>query len=674
MQKPLPRIQPQLVSNFPVYDLSGGLNDSTNQVTLANNEIFGGYNMILNDVGKWVSRGMHVKAGQLLGIGTSAALTTDDLLGIYYAPQLQKLLCATKSDLWTFQTNTWTAQAQSLTSTNPSSFWEVNGKIYYVNKTDGTRNYNGSAWTAMPNFPVTSAASTDQPSGITSFKERLIAWNTVTNPKRIYYSDAGAETCGASNYFDVAESVQFCMPMFDDFLLIFTTNHIYRINSFIFTGTAYDPDRIDEISYGIGSNSPASIVKIGGLVYFTASDGNIMTTDGVQVIDISGKIKNTIATTATFSWACGFKKYYICSSGSGRNMMVYNTERKIWSTLQTFSSVSDNTTPLGIGISYMTNAAGIIYAAGYNTGGQTFKIFTGGGESTFAPTDVTDCTSDEEVVLADYLLNKDSDTAITASTTVRAAQSFSVTAVSTGDCTLDAVDIFLKKNSGTTTNLTVRIETNNAGVPSGTLVDASATGTITAFSTATYSYKRVTFNSTFSLSANVTYWIVLKHTTEGSGDSSYHWGADATSPTYTSGNAATYGSGTWTAVAGTDQLFRVWIIRGPIYSLITKTYFLGDPQRYKKIKKAYIDVDVRSQASTGYSSTLSSPYEGNSKGFTLTNPAQLGYSSSEDRKMYSASNLKGRDFYIQIKLQNDPGLGLIVNGFELNYVTINSIK
>lgn len=123
---------------------------------------------------------------------------------------------------------------------------------------------------------------------------------------------------------------------------------------------------------------------------------------------------------------------------------------------------------------------------------------------------------------------------------------------------MSGLSMYLKKNAGTPGDITVRIETNSAGVPSGTLADASATGTIVAFTTSAYGWVNVTFPAAFSLSATTTYWIVLK-TAAASNDNNYAWLADGSSPAYASGNMASSNDGgsTWTAIPGSDAYFRV---------------------------------------------------------------------------------------------------------------------
>ncbi len=134
------------------------------------------------------------------------------------------------------------------------------------------------------------------------------------------------------------------------------------------------------------------------------------------------------------------------------------------------------------------------------------------------------------------------------------AQSFQLDAA----MKVKGVQVYLKKNAGTPGAITVTIETNSIDKPSGTLADASATATIPAFTTATYGWITVEFNSNFSLSGTTVYWIVLK-TAAAANDQNYAIASDASSPSYSPGTMAvsTNGGTTWAAVTGADAYFRV---------------------------------------------------------------------------------------------------------------------
>lgn len=135
------------------------------------------------------------------------------------------------------------------------------------------------------------------------------------------------------------------------------------------------------------------------------------------------------------------------------------------------------------------------------------------------------------------------------------AQSFQVGSVNQK---VKSIQAYLKKFLGTPGNITVRIETNNAGVPSGTLADSNLSTSITAFTTTSYDWVTATFTNSGSLTSATTYWLVLKMAAGSSGNY-YTIGTDASSPTYSAGNQAysTNGGSTWTAESTKDFMFRI---------------------------------------------------------------------------------------------------------------------
>ncbi len=88
-------------------------------------------------------------------------------------------------------------------------------------------------------------------------------------------------------------------------------------------------------------------------------------------------------------------------------------------------------------------------------------------------------------------------------TEYRPAQSFQVANTST----VFASSVRFGANGGSPTGqVTLRIETDNSGKPSGTLVDANAT---IAFTPSASAWNNVVFPGSFSLTASTTYWVRL---------------------------------------------------------------------------------------------------------------------------------------------------------------------
>jgi hypothetical protein len=143
--------------------------------------------------------------------------------------------------------------------------------------------------------------------------------------------------------------------------------------------------------------------------------------------------------------------------------------------------------------------------------------------------------------------------------------------------TVKAVQVYLAKSEGTPGDVTVRIETDSAGVPSGSLANANATGTITAFTQESpTTWYTCTFATAFSLSATTQYHLVLK-TAAAANDNRYVWGADGSSPSYSSGamSSSSDGGSSWSAVAGSDAFFRILSNPTEVYCMKTSSLASG---------------------------------------------------------------------------------------------------
>lgn len=123
------------------------------------------------------------------------------------------------------------------------------------------------------------------------------------------------------------------------------------------------------------------------------------------------------------------------------------------------------------------------------------------------------------------------------------AQSFTIASTTT----VDTVKLWLKKVASPAGTMTLRIETDSAGSPSGTLVDAAATVNVAESGLSTsYGWIAFDFATNFSLTGSTTYWIVLS-TSRSTDEFNYvQWGADNSSPSYSNGQMKTY-SGSWSA-------------------------------------------------------------------------------------------------------------------------------
>jgi hypothetical protein len=560
----LPTIQTAPVERFDIYSLVGGWNDNANQDALTDQEISDGRNVEIVDNLFLEPRGGTVLKGDFQG-------STTKVLGLfeYVKPSTgaRAFLKVYNTDAYLLTSGEWVAQSQSLTTNKSAEFTNFLDRAYMVNGYDVARYYDGSSWTTLANFPVASATASDEPKGICTYKQRLITWNTTNFPKRVYYGNANAHTIGTLNYFDLDEPVVGCIPFFD-YLLCFTENYIYRIGSFIFTGVAFEPNSVQPLPTHIGAISLRSIKHIGQFVYFLSKKG-LIRTDGNNIQNISdSKIKNYMASTVSpvllSSCPAGIDGWYyriaLSTNGTDPNEIVtYDTQRGVYFPRQTGRSIS-------VFANYTENSIVGFLGGCY----ESSNVYAFNQTGYF-----------DEVAGDEYIAGYDADSAVDASTTTRKAQSFTID----GGGIVTKLALYMKKNAGTTTELTVRIETDNAGVPSGTIVENGST-TIAAFSHTVYRYKVAEFSTPVILQAGNTYWIVVQHTTEDDGDSQYYWGSDDSSPT-ADGEYASYSSSEWTADDTKDLLYQVYIKQTYEKYFITRGFPLGSPQYLKIVKRLY---------------------------------------------------------------------------------------
>jgi hypothetical protein len=133
------------------------------------------------------------------------------------------------------------------------------------------------------------------------------------------------------------------------------------------------------------------------------------------------------------------------------------------------------------------------------------------------------------------------------------AQGFQVTDAGT----VSSVKLWLKKVGSPTGNLTVKIQTNNAGSPSGSTITNGTSATVAASSLSTsYGYITFTFSTPPSLSAATQYHIVLETADSQSNTNYVVWGADGSTPSYASGEMKRERSAAWSAESK-DAVFQV---------------------------------------------------------------------------------------------------------------------
>lgn len=506
-------------------DFGGGYNSRDQDINVADNELTGGQNVDISPDKSLKKRKGHTLYGNLIG-------TTTGILGLIpHTPQggTAELLAVYHTGVYRYVAGTWTALTSVTMTTNlkaDSAYFPLTSKTYITNGTDAVVKY-------------TSGTSGDQSDTsfkkgkyIVHFKNRLLVANVASQTDYVWYTDLGVDTFSANNYFRVEGEITGMEVLFDK-VLIFTKRKIYKLQSFGFDGVAAGPEAVIPLKTDFGAIYDRTIKKVDNLVYFIgqSSDGisSPYITDGYTVSNkFAEKVKSDFdslsATYLTNACATDWGQYYRCSvTPTGETT---NTKEYLWDT------VSRRWLP-----PYTNRHGGFSCYATWEVSGE-LDVYAGTqGMGQVYKLNQVDY---DEVAEESYTTTGSYDGPIDANPAKRVAQSFKLSDYTINDTVpINSVWLLLKKNAGTTTGLTVRIETNNNGTPSGTLADAQATTTIDAITSTSYAYVKATF-SNVTLTGNTTYWIVVKHTTEGSGDSQYYWGGNGSSPTYSNGNLATY--------------------------------------------------------------------------------------------------------------------------------------
>lgn len=171
------------------------------------------------------------------------------------------------------------------------------------------------------------------------------------------------------------------------------------------------------------------------------------------------------------------------------------------------------------------------------------------------------------------------------------AQSFTIPVTKT----VDRVMIYVKKSGTITDPITVRIETNGASVPSGTLVDANATQTVTPTSTS-YSWIEVQFPAGFSLTGGTKYWIKCTVPSGQSTSNRYDWLRNNLGDAYRGhGQAVQVNGGAWDAEdVAADCCFRVYstesIANGVTINAHQAVYIQSDNPTVNKNGDAFLTI------------------------------------------------------------------------------------
>jgi hypothetical protein len=517
----MPRTTLNRKDSYLDYRDFGGYNTRDADITVADNELTGGQN-VDNSVEKALSkRKGHSLHGNFMGSTTSIL----DLITHEPEGGTTELLAVYDTSVMRYVAGTWTALTDVTMTTNKKAdhaYFPLTAKTYITNGTDNVVKY------ASGTAGVQTDGNFKKGSYIVHFKNRLLT--SVGNI--LWYTDLGVDTFSANNYVKVEGDITGLEVYFDK-VLVFTKRKVFVIQNFTFNGVAAGPEALIPLRTDFGAIYDRTIKKVNDLVYFMGQDSQglvaIYVTDATSISIVSDKISpdlnDLVPAQLTNACAINWGRYYrISVTPTGQTI---NTKEYLWDSINKYWLPPFTNSQGGFSCYTTLETSGQLdIYAGSQTEGLVYKL---------NQVDYDEIASEKYTIVT-----AGADVPIDGGTVKRAAQSFKLSDFTNlQDVPINSIFLKLKKNTGTTTDLVVRIETDNNGVPSGTLVDAQASATISAFTSTSYTYKKATFTDV-TIKGNTTYWIVCKHATEGSGTSQYYWGGDSSSPTYTDGNLSTY--------------------------------------------------------------------------------------------------------------------------------------
>ena len=360
------------------------------------------------------------------------------------------------------------------------------------------------------------------------------------------------------------------------FAAVLSTLIIMAIVLVIISGVSLTTLLEQKITKNINRSAQAYYAAESGIedsLYRIINDKNYQATNSLTIDDASATIN-------------------ITGVGNQKNILVNGEQADRWRNLQVSLDVTAKTfdffygAQIGEGGLTMGNGSSVdgdVYANG-NIEGNNDAVITGNVWIGSVP---TSADQQSQIADADYSFGYDNPI-------IDTAQSF--TPANSGQ--LVKISLYLKK-TGSPTNRTVRLITNNSGNPSKTLVAAGSYGTLTAsqVSQASYGWIDVTLNTPPTVTAGTKYWIVIDSFLDS--DNYFIWGKDS-GDTYAGGtgkyspnwNAA---SPSWSTANG-DFGFRVWL--GTTQNSLSDVTANGDAHA-ASIKDCEIDGDAYYQTISG---------------------------------------------------------------------------
>jgi hypothetical protein len=654
-------------------DFGGGYNTADADTSIGDNQLSGGQNVDINPDKSLDKRLGHTLYGNFMG-------TTTGVLGLVAhepAGGTTELLSVYDTSVMRYVSGTWTALTSVTMTTNKqadSAHFPLTAKTYITNGTDAIVKY-------------TSGTSGDQTDAsfkkgkyIIHFKNRLLVANVSSQADYVWYTDLGVDTFSANNYFRVEGEVTGMEVLYDK-VLIFTKRKIYILQNFSFNGTAAGPEAVIPLRTDFGAIYDRTIKKVNNVVYFLGQSSEgiaaVYATDGLNVThefsnpiqsdtDLSALAPAQLTSAAATAWG-RFYRLAVTPTGQTQNLREY-----LWDTISKrwLPPYTNGLGGLSCYVTYESSGQLDVYAGSQNDG-RVYKL--------------NQANYDEEIDQSNIQV-PDVNTAIDAASGAvkRASQSFQLSVTAPRTMLVTGVAMMLKKNAGTTTGLTVRIETNNAGVPSGTLAHTNLTGTIAAFTDASYVWKTVKFSTPAALSASTTYHLVVQHTTEGAGNSQYYMGMKGTASTYSGGIASAYSSSAWANIASTDASFIVFTESEIDGYADTKAFYFSPQGQEAHLRDVYvtaaatgawnlnIGVNMGIYSGFDYQDSLALDAGGSTWGTGVFGSLTLGGTNrAEERLRFTGKRGKTFKFRFRNQYDNEP---FTLYGFRTRHQILNRFK
>lgn len=515
-------------SDFPIRGLNGGLNTTYSEQDILDNELSGGQNVRIDTIGNISKRDGISLVGNFLGT-TTGILWGDQFTNI---SGTQEELVVWDTSVYRLVSTTWTALTGITLTSNLKAdgvFFPFENAYYITNGTDNVARYaSGSSGTQDATIP--------KGKYVEHFQNRLFVANVSGEENRVYYSNNQSDTfTTATDWFQVDGEVT-GLQEYNGKLYVFTSKKIFRIANFAWDGSDDWINELETLPVEFGAIYDRTIKIVNGFIYFLGLDADdvasIYAFDGYNAVSVSDqRIRGTLNGLApsqletSCAVADGLKyRVHFAESGQTTNNIgiIYDTSNKIFFPIE--KRLTDGVADFAV--MWIRESSGTITVRGGTQGtGQVYTINSGLNY---------DSLPDER-----YIASGTHNIPIQANPAKRVAQSFKLSNYNTTETVgIATVALRLRKLSGTTTDLQLRIETDSSGVPSGTAV-TNGTVTISAFTDTSYVWKTVSFATAPNLTGNTTYWLVLQHVTEDTGNSVYEWLGDPCTPSYTNGNLAT---------------------------------------------------------------------------------------------------------------------------------------